>query len=119
MNAHQMAVHLADVAEAVLRRREFGAPMRRPNLVVKVVALYLPLPWPRGIAGGIDPASWVLPPESFDADRVRAIGTLAEVAGAPAESLASRHPIFGPMTRGDWHRWAYLHVDHHLRQFGL
>jgi hypothetical protein len=27
------------------------------------------------------------------------------------------HPVFGPMTRVDWLRWGYLHVDHHLRQF--
>jgi len=27
------------------------------------------------------------------------------------------HPIFGPMSRSDWLRWAYLHMDHHLRQF--
>jgi hypothetical protein len=29
------------------------------------------------------------------------------------------HPIFGKMSETDWMRWAYLHVDHHLRQFGL
>ena len=28
------------------------------------------------------------------------------------------HPIFGRMSRGAWLRWAYLHMDHHLRQFG-
>jgi len=29
------------------------------------------------------------------------------------------HPIFGPMSRPAWLRWAYLHADHHLRQFGV
>jgi hypothetical protein len=28
-----------------------------------------------------------------------------------------QHPIFGPMSRSAWLRWAYLHMDHHLRQF--
>jgi hypothetical protein len=28
------------------------------------------------------------------------------------------HPIFGPMSKADWLRWGYLHMDHHLRQFG-
>jgi hypothetical protein len=28
------------------------------------------------------------------------------------------HPIFGAMSAGDWLRWGYLHMDHHLRQFG-
>jgi len=28
------------------------------------------------------------------------------------------HPIFGWMSEASWMRWAYLHTDHHLRQFG-
>jgi hypothetical protein len=28
------------------------------------------------------------------------------------------HPLFGGMSDGAWLRWAYLHIDHHLRQFG-
>jgi hypothetical protein len=30
-----------------------------------------------------------------------------------------RHPLFAEMSERDWMRWGYLHVDHHLRQFGL
>jgi Protein of unknown function (DUF1569) len=29
------------------------------------------------------------------------------------------HPLFGRMSASSWMRWAYLHADHHLRQFGL
>lgn len=29
------------------------------------------------------------------------------------------HPIFGRLSRAAWLRWAYLHMDHHLRQFGF
>jgi hypothetical protein len=29
------------------------------------------------------------------------------------------HPIFGRMSHREWLRWAYLHADHHLRQFGV
>ena len=29
------------------------------------------------------------------------------------------HPVFGTMSRRQWLRWGYLHLDHHLRQFGL
>jgi hypothetical protein len=28
------------------------------------------------------------------------------------------HPLFGAMSAAAWLRWAYLHLDHHLRQFG-
>jgi Protein of unknown function (DUF1569) len=28
------------------------------------------------------------------------------------------HPFLGQMTEKEWIRWGYLHMDHHLRQFG-
>jgi hypothetical protein len=28
------------------------------------------------------------------------------------------HPLLGTMSNAAWLRWGYLHVDHHLRQFG-
>ena len=38
---------------------------------------------------------------------------------ATPEALVDRHPVLGPMTRANWMRWAWLHTDHHLRQFGV
>ncbi len=29
------------------------------------------------------------------------------------------HPAFGRLTRGEWGRWAFRHMDHHSRQFGV
>ena len=29
----------------------------------------------------------------------------------------TQHPMFGAMTEWEWARWAYLHMDRHLRQF--
>ena len=36
-----------------------------------------------------------------------------------AHELSKTHFLFGPMSARDWHRWAYRHVSHHLKQFGL
>jgi hypothetical protein len=119
MSPHQMVVHLADAADAVLKRRAFVTPARRPRRVLKWAALYLPMPWPHGVRAGANPASRSVHGETFDADRLRATTTLAEMAAAPDTGLAPAHPLFGPMTPRDWLRWAFLHTDHHLRQFGL
>jgi len=118
MSAQQMLVHLGDGAEAALARRPFAAPDRQGSRVLKWIALTLPLPWPRDIRSGADPASREISTEAFSADRDRALRTLRELA-APESTLAERHPIFGPMSQSEWHRWAFLHTDHHLRQFGL
>ena len=46
----------------------------------------------------------------------RRCATLA--GGAVADCSRPPHPIFGPLSHAAWLRWAWLHTDHHLRQFG-
>ena len=31
----------------------------------------------------------------------------------------TQRPMFGSMTEWEWARWAYLHMDRHLRQLGV
>jgi DinB superfamily len=119
MSAHQMVVHLGDGAEAVLGRRPFSARQGRGNRFIKWGALHLPVRWPHGVRAGANPAGRVLDVAEFAAHRDRAIRTLRELAAARADGLVPGHPLFGTMSRADWRRWAFLHTDHHLRQFGL
>lgn len=118
ISAHQMVSHLGDASEAALGRRPFSPTSRTPSRVMKFVALSVPLRWPRGVKSGADPAAKQLPAEQFSADLDRAIAGLQDLAGGTS-GFATSHPIFGPMSPADWHRWAFLHTDHHLRQFGL
>jgi hypothetical protein len=120
MTVHQMVCHAADACRLALGERP---STRRPGRAVgvkKLVALWLPLPWPRGIGtteeidqcggGGTRPTA-------FEADRVTLLSLVDRVAAA-ADLERHGHPVFGPMSRAAWLRWAYLHLDHHLRQFG-
>ncbi len=119
----ELLAHLADASDSVLGRRVPPglAPSGRPNPVIKWVALRSPLPWPRGAQtrAGVDPRREGTRPGDFEADRARVIAGLRDLAAAAAATLSPAHAMFGPMSRSDWHRWAYRHVDHHLRQFGL
>ena len=114
-----MLVHLAVTHDAVLGRAPFEVPVSSPSRVLKVFALHLPMRWIRNLNFGSDPASLALDPDAFAVDRRRAVETLAEVASAGPQSLSTPHPILGILTQSEWHRWAFLHSDHHLRQFGL
>jgi len=44
---------------------------------------------------------------------------LEEVTATGADLGNNEHPLFGPMSRAEWLRWGYLHMDHHFRQFGV
>jgi DinB family protein len=119
MNAQQMALHVGDACAAVLKQRPFAAkPRGGPAGLRRVLMLSLPR-MPRGIRTGADPAARVVDQAAFGGDVERAVSLLQQLAAAPPDALADRHPIFGPMARPHWMRWAFLHTDHHLRQFGL
>lgn len=119
MTPAEMLCHLGDASASVLARPG-GEPGRwRP--LVRWVALATAIPWPRGrqTLAQVDPRRDGTKPTDFERDRERAIAGLRAVAAAPPEALPARHFVFGAMRPVDWHRWAYRHTDHHLRQFGL
>jgi len=118
-----MLCHLGDAHESVLGTRIPPGPTRSgtPRRFVKWVALSAPLPWPKGAETrpGVDPHVAGTRPGDFEQDRQRVIESLEALAAATPATLIPRHSLFGRMSASDWHRWAYKHVTHHLRQFGL
>ncbi len=115
----EMLCHLADAAASVIGGPGTRVGCRRP--LFKWFALYSPLRWPRGAKTppDVDPRASGTQPSDFERDRRRAVETLHALATAPDAVFASAHSVFGTMRAHDWHRWAYRHTDHHLRQFGL
>jgi hypothetical protein len=123
MSAPQMVCHLADAFRMLTGEKQVSHVAHLLNrTVVKWIGLYAPLPWPRGrieTRPEIDQLCSGTAPADFAAD-VRAVEALVErvVAESPAWE-GQPHPIFGRMTSAEWLRWGYLHMDHHLRQFGV
>lgn len=120
MTAGEMVCHLADAAAAVMDPHgKRPAPRWRP--VMKWIALYAPMNWPKGFKSParIDQRKGGTKPTTFEADRQRAIATLRALAAASPEAWPPNHAVFGRLTADDWRVWAFRHTDHHLRQFGL
>ena len=121
MSAHQMVCHLSDSFRMVMGEKPVRhATSLLQRSIVKWLALYLPVPWPAGILTRpeIDQELGGTRPVDFAAD-VTQLEALLELITTQTSTLDwQRHPIFGRMSEAAWLRWAYLHVDHHLRQFG-
>lgn len=121
MSAHQTICHLSDAFYACLGDRPAED---KSNLftrtILRFVALTTPVPWPRGVPTlpEFDQEKGGTPPTEFEADLRRLRTALDEfVERMDPDSLS--HPIFRKMSANEWGRWAYRHVDHHARQFGL
>jgi Protein of unknown function (DUF1569) len=119
MTAPQMICHLSDAFRMVTGHKTVSHAASLPQrTIVKWIALYLPLRWPKGLdtVPEIDQELEGTRPADFAGD-VAALEALVNVI-AESRIQSLRHPIFGVMSGSAWRRWAYLHVDHHLRQFG-
>jgi hypothetical protein len=121
MSSHQMVCHLADACRMALGEKVVSrASGLRQRTLVKWIALYAPMRWPPGLLTRpeIDQHCSGSRPADFAADVSEVAALLDRIASRPRDSGWPEHPIFGRMSPAAWLRWAYLHTDHHLRQFG-
>jgi hypothetical protein len=121
MSVSQAVCHLIDANRMALGEKAVSdATSFASRTLIKAMALYLPVTWPRSTPtipeikadhGGTRPTA-------FAAD-VLTLATLVEtLAARRGRDDWPPHPIFGRMSERAWLRWGYLHMDHHLRQFG-
>jgi hypothetical protein len=112
-----MLAHLAQSSRMALG--EVVVPMLpRPTIVRWIIKrlLFDVLPFPRGAPTARELLTPDATPLEPLRDEVRAL--LRQVAALPPDAAGAAHPLFGPMTNREWARLAWLHTDHHLRQFG-
>ena len=116
-----MVCHLSDAFLMMTgERRASDATSVLHRTLIKWVALYAPMQWPQGILTlpEVDQMIGGTRPCDFGDDLARVYTLLTRCANEPVGCDGRVHPIFGRLSRSAWMRWAYLHTDHHLRQFG-
>jgi hypothetical protein len=119
MSAQQMLCHLSDATLIPLGEiRVSDVSNVALRSIVKWGAFYAPVPWPKGAPTPpeVDQCLNNLPLGDFETDRSRLIQLTLRLQDT---NLNGRpHPYFGALRHQEWMRWAWLHTDHHFRQFG-
>ena len=120
MTAPRAVCHLSDTFRASLgdtHHAQVGTVLHRT--VIRFVALSTPMKWPRGAKTlpAFDQEQGGTPPAAFDADVDGLKALVVRFTKSEGADL-SPHAAFGALTAGEWGRWGYRHMDHHLRQFG-
>jgi Protein of unknown function (DUF1569) len=119
MSASQMICHLNDSFRCALGEKYASESTNLfKRTVMKCFALWVPVRWPHGIKTRpeLDPEQSGTKPSEFPADVQEFHRLFERYCAAQAFRPHSR---MGPMSRKERMRWAYLHIDHHLRQFGV
>lgn len=99
----------ADHIEEQRVYQEF-CPLDRAALGAPVAARVKTMPEVDQEIGGTKPVE-------FERDK-RELEALIEQFAQDTSADLQPHPIFGRLSTAEWQRWGYLHMDHHLRQFG-
>lgn len=116
MSVQQMLAHLQQpLLVAYGRQKPAG------NFLMKLLgplikpALYGPKPYKRGLP--TDKTYIVTDNPDFENERGKLIELVQEFRedNIPDE----QHPLFGKMTKEQWSKSAWKHLDHHLQQFGV
>jgi hypothetical protein len=56
----------------------------------------------------------------FQQEKATLLGMVGALGELGTKSISTqKHPFFGPMTDEQWGLLMYLHLDHHLKQFGV
>ena len=121
MSSHQMVCHLTDGFRLYMSLKPARPlPVPYPRSMLKWAALWAPIPWPRGFktAPEMDQEAGGTQPIAFDSDLRELQSLMDRFTRQPRDFQWQSHPHFGRMSDREWMRLAYLHVDHHLRQFG-
>jgi hypothetical protein len=120
MTPHQAICHLCDSFLGCMGLKPVSPARRLPfqGQMMKFFALYVPLRWPKGIKTRPEMEQGIggTPPSEFERDRNDLLAVMDRFVSGTERAP---HPIFGQMNESEWLRWGYLHMDHHLRQFGV
>ena len=120
MSAHQMICHLNDSLRAALGEKYISQSTSLfKRAILKPLALWAPIPWPHGFKTRpeLDQDQGGTPPVEFAADLAEFHRLLERFCAREGEFAP--HAMWGQMSKAERLRYAYLHMDHHLRQFGV
>jgi len=120
MSAHQMICHLSDPLRSPLDEKYISPSTSLfKRTVMKPLALWAPIRWPHGFKTRpeMDQQQGGTAPVDFTSD----LEELRALCGRffTWDREFAPHAMFGQMSKSQRMRYAYLHFDHHLRQFGV
>ena len=122
MTAAQAQAHMADqlrIANGSIPCQDASTFLSRTLVKWLVLA---GMPAPKGkvkTANEIDQQIAGTAPGDFEADKSTLLALIDWLVSQGPGTRFARHPFFGDLTKAQWGKLAFTHLDHHLSQFGV
>jgi hypothetical protein len=117
MNAAQMMHHCQMPLNIILEYKDYNL---KPNWLVNLLfkkSMYSDTPWKKNLPTA--PSFKVKEQRDFEMEKQKLLELLATLNEQRHQVNWPLHPSFGKLTKEQWGKMQYKHLDHHLRQFGL
>lgn len=119
MNVAQMLAHCKEVFTVPLSTKKIPRIFigRLLGWLIKP-KLYNDAPWKKNLPTA--PGFIINDERDFEHEKAALIELIANFhLGGPANAGNFPHPMFGTLTKEQWGKSMYKHLDHHLQQFGV
>lgn len=120
MNIGEMLCHTADQVKLCTGEIKSEDRSRFKTRVIIKNLLLIGMKVPKGkieTLPELNPHKAGSKPMNFESDRDYLLRKMEEFIAADESSLQA-HPTFGQLSKNQWGKIIYLHLDHHLNQFG-
>ena len=117
MDVGQMLYHCQLPLNIILEKNDYGL---KPNWFAKTFfkkSMYSNKPWRKNLP--TMPMFRITDARSFETEKQELLNLVNELESQRNRNDWKEHPSFGKLTKDQWGKMQYKHLDHHLRQFGV
>lgn len=117
MDAAEMLRHCNEANRSILENTLPNRPTTSKQRLIRFLCFHVLRKFPKNVQvnTGIHKP---LPPAHFETEKEKFIQTIRLFA-AHKQPIALSHPAFGRLNTQQWGISTWMHMDHHLRQFGV
>lgn len=115
MTPGQMLSHCQCPLNIILEKNDYGL---KPNWLIKTFfkkSMYNDRPWRKNLP--TVPGMKQTEPKDFTNEKTKLETLLEELHSQRGREDWQPHPTFGELTKEQWGKMQYKHLDHHLTQF--
>ncbi|WP_282044232.1 DUF1569 domain-containing protein [Winogradskyella flava] len=117
MQVGQMLHHCQMPLNIILQKEDYGV---KPNWLVNLLfkkSMYSNKPWRKNMPTA--PGFKITADKDFEVEKKKIVNLINELNDQREKEDWQPHPAFGKLTKEQWGKMQYKHLDHHLRQFGV
>jgi hypothetical protein len=117
MNSAQMLHHCQMPLNIILGKEDYGV---KPNWLINLLfkkSMYSDKPWRKNLPTA--PGFNITEDKDFETELNEIKNLLKELNSIRDRKKWKPHPAFGKLSKDQWGKMQYKHLDHHLKQFAV